>query len=108
MTNHSGGGGYQTWSALFDTAADAQRGFDFLATTLDVESTHGWTLGRLGEVPGLADESLSYSGSSTFAGLRHVGVYIWRVNNVLLAVFQFNYNGGALDALASEMDARAH
>jgi hypothetical protein len=108
VTNHSGEGGYQTWSALFDTAADAQGGFDFLTTTLDVESTQGWSLGRSGEIPGLGDESMSYSGSAPFAGLRHVGVYLWRVNNVLLAVFQFNYNGGALDAIASEMDARAH
>ena len=108
MTAHSGEGGYQTWSALFDTAADAQRGFDFLTTTLDVKSTHGWSLERTGEVPGLGDESLSYSGSAPFAGLRNVGVYLWRVNNVLLAVFQFNYTGNALHTLALEMDARAH
>ena len=61
-----------------------------------------------GEVPGLGDESLSYSGSAPFAGLRNVGVYLWRVNNALLAVFQFNYTGNALHTLALEIDARAH
>jgi hypothetical protein len=95
--------------ALFGTAADARRAFEFLATKLDVKSAHGWRLERSSEIfPGLGDESVLYEGSAPFTDLRHVGVYLWRVNNVVLAAFVWNYDPATLRAIAGGMDTRAH
>jgi hypothetical protein len=101
-------GGYQSWSALFDSAADSQRAFRFLVTKLEVKSTDGWRLDRNGVNPELGDESASFSGSAPAYDLRHVGLYLWRVNNVVLAVFQFNHQEAELRAIAKWMDDRAH
>lgn len=96
--------GYVSWSALFETSSDAERAFDFLIT--EHESAEGWGLEPSAEVPGLGDESVSYTGPAYDWEEAHV--ILWRVDNLLLAAVGV----GALDpetvgSLAEAMADRA-
>lgn len=95
--NSTEAGGYVTWSALYETTAEAEAAFDFLLA--EHESAAGWGLKRSPAAPLLGDQSVMYDGAAyTFDDAR---IHLWRVNNLLLAAV-------ALDVVAvdSEMAAR--
>jgi hypothetical protein len=73
--------GYVSWSALFETAGDADLAFDFLVT--EHESAEGWGLQPSTADPGLGDESVSYTGPAYDWDNAHV--IVWRADNLLLA-----------------------
>jgi hypothetical protein len=73
--------GYVSWSALFETAGDAERAFDFLVT--EHESAEGWGMEPGAANPDLGDESASYTGPAYDWEDAHV--LFWRTDNLLLA-----------------------
>lgn len=97
-------GDYYAWAAVFQTAGEARQTYEFLVSTFDVKWTKGWNLGRSDLNPDLGDESVLYTGKTY--DLRHVGLYLWRVNNAVLAAFKWN-ELAPLRTIAEEMDLRA-
>ncbi|HJT64593.1 MAG TPA: hypothetical protein VJ839_07485 [Candidatus Limnocylindria bacterium] len=103
-------GGYVSWSALFETAVDAEAAFDYVANE---HGPAGWGMARSSVDPALGDESASYTGAA-YDLFRTNLVYLWRVNNVLLAAVAVGdvsvgeANADQLFAIAELMDDRAH
>lgn len=102
--DHTLTGGYVSWGALFETARDAEQAFDFLET--EHESDDGWGMQRSSSSPSLGDQSLSFTGAAYDWDTS--GVYLWRVNNlVLAAVGVGDFAADKLRSIADGMDARA-
>ncbi len=107
--NSTDTGGYVTWSALFETAADAEVAFDFL---ISEHGSGGWDMTRSSISPSLGDESVTYTGAAY--SWNPVIVDIWRVDNLLLAAVAMGdvaNDAGSEDRLlgiAELMDGRAH
>jgi hypothetical protein len=100
-----GYGGYVSWSALFETEADAEVAYDFIVT--EHESPDGWDLQPDATSPGLGDESVSYTGPAyDWTASR---VILWRVDNlVLAAVGVENYDAALVQSVADAMSDRAN
>jgi hypothetical protein len=102
-------GGYVTWSALFETAADAEVAFDYVA---DEHGAAGWEMARSSVDPGLGDESASYTGAAYDIFETNI-VHLWRVNNLVLAAVAVGdvavgeANADRLLVIAELMDERA-
>jgi hypothetical protein len=108
--NSTVAGGYVTWSALYETTFEADLAFDFLVA--EHESDEGWGLVPSSPDPELGDESALYSGAAyQFDAAR---IYLWRVNNLLLAAVFVDVtavddaNAERLRVVAEAMDDRAH
>lgn len=102
--DHTPTGGYVSWSALFKTPTDAERAFDFLV--IEHESADGWGMQRSTSDPSLGDESVAFTGAAYDWDTS--GVYLWRVNNlVLAAVGVGDFEADTLRSFADGMVARA-
>jgi hypothetical protein len=108
--NSTDAGGYVTWSAVYETAAQAEAAFDFLVA--EHESDAGWGLEPMSPAPQLGDESASYDGPAyAFDAAR---IHLWRVNNLLLAAVFVDVSAvpdvdaNRLRTIAQGMDDRAH
>jgi len=98
-------GGYVSWSALFETAADAEVAFDYL---VDEHGSAGWGMTRSSVDPGLGEASASFTGAA-YDIFETNGVHLWRVDNlVLAAVGVGDYDTDQLRSIADLMDERAH
>ena len=94
-------GGYVSWAALFETAADAETAFEYL---VDEHGSAGWQMTRSSDDPGLGDESASFTGAA-YGIFERNGTYLWRVGNlVLAAVGVGDYDDDQLRSLAELMD----
>lgn len=103
--NSTATGGYVSWSALFETAADAEVAFDYL---VDEHGSAGWEMTRSGVDPGLGDESASFTGAA-YDNFERNEVHVWRVGNlVLAAVGVGDFDADQLRSIAELMDERAH
>jgi hypothetical protein len=107
--NSTEAGGYVTWSALYETSAQAQEAFVYLVNEHESQTFEGWGMDRLTDGPALGDESASFLGAAyDFDTAR---VHLWRVNNLVLAAVSVgdvdDPSGNELLAVAEEMDARA-
>jgi hypothetical protein len=99
-----GYGGYVSWSALFETEADAEVAYDFIVT--EHESEEGWGMARDPDDPGLGDESVSYTGAAYDWTASHT--ILWRVDNLLLAAVGVeNYDAALVRSVADAMNDRA-
>jgi hypothetical protein len=104
-------GGYVSWSAIFETEADAEAAYELLAT--EHESDDGWGMERASADPGLGDESATFSGRAYDLFDTNM-VHVWRVGNLLLAavavgdVAASEEGAAQLLAMAREMDDRVH
>jgi hypothetical protein len=102
-------GGYVSWGALFETAADAEVAFDFIANE---HGSAGWGMARSSEDPGLGDESVTFTGAAYNIFETNI-THLWRVGNLVLAAVAVGdvAVGGAhadtLLAFAELMDERA-
>jgi len=108
--NSTDAGGYVTWSAVYETAAQAEAAFDFLVA--EHESDEGWGLEPLSPAPAFGDASVTYSGPAySFDAAR---IHVWRVNNLLLAAVYVDASAvpdadaNRLRTIAQGMDDRAH
>jgi hypothetical protein len=103
-------GGYVSWAALFETAADAEVAFDFVANE---HGSAGWEMTRSSVNPGLGDESVTYTGAAYDIFETNI-VHLWRVGNLVLAAVAVgdvavgDANADQLLSLAELMDERAH
>ena len=103
-------GGYVSWAALFETAADAEIAFDFV---VDEHGPVGWGMLRSSVNPGLGDESVTYTGAAYDILPQNI-VHLWRVNNLVLAAVAVgdvavgDANAAQLLSLAELMDDHAH
>jgi hypothetical protein len=103
-------GGYVSWAALFETAADAEVAFDYV---VDEHGPVGWGMLRSSVDPGLGDESVTYTGAAYEIFPRNI-VHLWRVNNLVLAAVAVgdvavgDANADQLLSLAELMDDHAH
>ena len=103
---------FTSWCALFEDAGAAERA---LAIYLeDFASDSGWGLGP-GEDAPLGDGGAVFMGETTALAAGSRGdlvparIYIWRVDNLLLAAGGFfDYDPEVLRSVAEGMDARAH
>jgi hypothetical protein len=95
---------YMTEAALFEAALDASRVFDYVDAELISADT--CELKRSAATPGLGDESAFYTGTIA-GGNDRVGIYLWRVNNVVLEVGGGPFLPATLLAIAETMDASA-
>jgi hypothetical protein len=102
--NNTATGGYVSWSALFETAADAEDAFDYL---VDEHGSAGWEMSRSSEDPGLGDESASFTGAA-YGWIERNEVHVWRVGNlVLAAVGVGDFDADQLRSIADLMGDRA-
>jgi hypothetical protein len=108
--NSTDAGGYVTWSAVYETAAQAEAAFDFLVA--EHESDEGWGLEPLSPAPAFGDASVTYSGPAySFDAAR---IHVWRVNNLLLAAVYVDASAvpdadaNRLRTIAQGMDDRAN
>ena len=98
-------GGFVSWAALFETPADAEVAFDYLAAE---HGEAGWGMLRSPADPGLGDESATFTGPAYDIFDRNE-VHLWRVGNlVLAAVGVGDFNSDQLGSMAELMDERAH
>jgi len=103
-------GGYVSWTALFETSADAEVAFDYLVT--EHGSADGWGMEASTVDPGLGDESVTFSGAAYDIFKTNI-VHLWRVNNLVLAAVAVgdvavgDANADRLLAFAELMDERA-
>jgi hypothetical protein len=74
-------GGYVSWGALFETAADAEVAFDFIAGQ---HGSAGWGMACSSADPGLGDESVTCTGAAYNIFETNI-THLWRVGNLLLA-----------------------
>jgi hypothetical protein len=102
-------GGFVTWSALYETTAQAEAAFDVLVT--EHEAADGWGLERSATAPPLGHEAVLYAGAAyDFDDAR---IYLWRVNNVLLAAVAVDVAAvdsemaAQIEEIADGMDLRA-
>jgi hypothetical protein len=96
-------GGYVSWAALFDTAADAEVAFDYI---VDEHGSAGWGMARSSVDPGLGDESASFTGAA-YNIFPTNETYLWRVDNlVLAAVGVGDYDAEQVRSIADLMDSR--
>jgi hypothetical protein len=102
--NSTATGGYVSWSALFESAADAEVAFDFL---VDEHGSAGWEMTRSSVDPELGDESASFTGAA-YGWIERNEVHVWRVGNlVLAAVGVGDFDADQLRSIADLMDDRA-
>lgn len=96
-------GGYVSWAALFETAADAEVAFDYVANE---HGPNGWGMTRSQFYPGPGDEAAVFTGAAYDIFERNQ-TYLWRVGNlVLAAVGVGDYDGDLLYSIAWQMAAR--
>ncbi len=79
--NSTEAGGYVSYGALFETAADAEVAYDYLVAE---HGDVGWGMTRSNEDPGLGDESASFTGPAYDLFATNI-VHLWRVDNLVLA-----------------------
>jgi hypothetical protein len=97
-------GGYQTWTALFETPEAAEAAFDFIVTEHD--SPEGWNLAAVKTDPGLGDESAAWTGQQ-YDFTPNARTIFWREGNLLLAVVGFaDWDAETVTALANQMADR--
>jgi hypothetical protein len=102
-------GGYVSWGALFETAADATVAFDFVASQ---HGSAGWGMARSSVEPGLGEESVTFTGAAYDIFETNI-VHLWRVGNLVLAAVAVGdiavgqANADVLLAFAELMDERA-
>lgn len=102
-------GGYVSWSALFETAADAEVAFGYVVTE---HGPAGWGMTRSTVDPGLGDESVTFTGAAYDLFATNI-VHLWRVGNLVLAAVAVGdvavgeANADQLLVLAEIMDASA-
>ena len=96
-------GGYVSWAALFETAADAEVAFDYV---VEEHGSAGWEMTRSSVDPGLGDESASFTGAA-YNIFPTNETHVWRVDNlVLAAVGVGDYGAGQVRSIADLMDSR--
>lgn len=101
--NNTETGGYVSWSALFETAADAEVAFDYL---VDEHGSAGWEMTRSSVDPGLGHESASFTGAA-YGWIERNEVHLWRVGNLVLgAVGVGDFDADQLRSIADLMDER--
>jgi hypothetical protein len=99
-------GAVATWAALYATQLEAERATDFFAERH--EAADGWGLVPLTGVEPLGDESVAYLGPAYGLDV-DVTIYLWRVNNVVLATIGLPGTDAQLvRGIADEMNASAH
>jgi len=102
-------GGYVSWGALFETAADAEVAFDFI---VNEHGSVGWRMARSNVDPGLGDESATFTGAAYNIFETNI-THLWRVGNLVLAAVAVGdvavgeANAETLLAFAELMDERA-
>jgi hypothetical protein len=102
-------GGYVSWGALFETAADAEVAFDFIVSQ---HGSAGWGMARSSVDPGLGDESVTFTGAAYDIFETNI-THLWRVGNLVLAAVAVGdvavgeANAATLLAFAELMDERA-
>lgn len=97
-------GGYTSWSALFETVEDAQRGFAFLVT--EHESPEGWGVDRSASPPTLGDERVMWTGS--MYDMIEARTIMWREGTLLLAAVGWaDWTEEDLEEIAEGMADRA-
>ena len=102
-------GGYVSWGALFETAADAKAAFDFVA---DQHGSAGWGMAPSSTDAGLGDESVTFTGAAYDIFETNI-VHLWRVGNLVLAAVAVgdvavgDVNADRLLAFAKLMDEHA-
>jgi hypothetical protein len=108
--NSTEAGGFVTWSALYETEAQAEAAFDALVNEHE-SALVGWGLVPSTTAPGLGDESVLYDGAAyAFDDAR---IYLWRANNLLLAAVAVDVAAvdsdmtARVDEIADVMDQRA-
>lgn len=85
-----------TWAAVFESAEGAVTAYGFVAHRH--EAPEGWGLGNPTRVPALGDDAVMYRGPAY--GTDEATIYLWRVNNVVLAAIGV---GGTADAAVLEI-----
>lgn len=103
-------GGYVSWGALFETAADAEVAFDFI---VNEHGSAGWGMARASLDPPLGHESVTFTGAAYDIFETNI-TYLWRVGNLVLAAVAVgdvaapgDANAGTLLRFAELMDKRA-
>jgi hypothetical protein len=108
--NSTDTGGFVSWSAIFETEADADAAYDLLVTEHD--SDDGWGMERSSSDPGLGDESATFTGAA-YDIFETNTVHVWRVGNLVLAAVAVGdlavgeEANSRLLGIAREMDSRA-
>ena len=102
---HTMTGGYTSWTALFETATDAERAFDFIAAAHEADA--GWNLVPLDQdVELTADGARHYSGP--YGPWDAASIYFWRQGNLLLAAIGVgDFYPDVTRTIAHTMDDRA-
>ena len=104
-------GGYVSWAALFETAADAEVAFDYFVN--EHGSPDGWGMEASAVDPGLGDESATFTGAAYDIFETNI-THLWRVGNLVLAAVAVGdvavgeANSDQLLTLAEIMDDSAH
>ena len=94
-----------TWAAVFTSASDAAAAYQYTADRH--AAPDGWAMQAVTGAPELGDEFVAYRGAAY--GLDDATTYLWRVNNVVLAVIGVGETDAALlREIAQGMDDRAH
>jgi hypothetical protein len=97
-------GGYVSYAALFETRADAEIAYDFLAAE---HAEAGWGM-QPTDGPALGDESATFTGAA-YDIFETNEVHLWRVGNfVLAAVGVGDFDQDRVREMAELMDDRAH
>jgi len=102
-------GGYVSWAALFETAADAEAAFDLIVD--EHGSEEGWGMDRSAGDPGLGQESATFTGAAYDIFDTNI-VHVWRAGNLVLAAVavgelaEGEANADRLLSLAELMDDR--
>lgn len=102
-------GGYVSWGALFETAADAKVAFDVIGSQ---HGSAGWGMARSSVDPGLGDESVTFTGAAYDIFETNI-THLWRAGNLVLAAVAVgdvavgDANADTLLAFAELMDERA-
>lgn len=99
------GGALATWGAVFETASDATAAFRYIAGRH--VAADGWGMQPISGAPALGDDRAAYRGAAY--GVDDATVYLWQVNNTVLAVIGIGETDPAvLREVAQGMDERAH
>ena len=102
-------GGYVTWTAVYETAADAQGAFKVLIEEHEADS--GWGMEQAGRPP-QGDDSVTLQGPAY--GFDENLLNVWRIDNLLLAGLAIGATAGRddtveqLDSITQGMVTRAN
>lgn len=105
LSSVAGDQGLATWAAVFETAKDAEAAYGYVVARH--EAADGWGLAPIEGASALGDERVVFRGPAY--GRDEATIYLWRVNNVVMAAIGvYGTDEALVRDVAAGMDARAH